>query len=745
MPGPNRIIIAGRDYPMPPEIPVTTYLDPGGFSFYDGSAPDLQSKIATGDAGDPHPVIFRRRLPKGRTGTVELGGRGWETVDPDPLKALREVVTAVVLHHDGCQDSASCYRVLLQRGYSTHFMVDHDGHIWQATDVADQAIHATSLNPMGIGIDLNNLAPNLMVGAEVNVAGRAPSKEMVINGTPFRSLTYTDKQYESLIALLRVFVDVLGLQPVFPVDEAGKIQDSVLSSPPPDQFRGILCHWHIQEEKWDPGPGLDWERILAGLRREDAGIPVVPLGLADAVRESEDRGRFPPEHLRDEDSARKVLGQVFQNEDGASRLLAHLARAGEKGSGGGWFPMGVNQTWHGGVHFAARRGAPVYPLLKGELVAAHLVPADRFPDLGSNNFVLLRHRISLPPRLAPTAGGAPCPSAVPEGEQGEQETEKLPENILTVYSLYMHLDGVDLARAPEEGLFRALKAHSGGAGPEPPDPPGPILSSLDLKQEPDQIKALKKGYVALFSPVGDEKAVITVGPRDVLGHAGEYGEMRGDKRVVHVEVFADSSCLEAMEMSLYGRYLELGPEDPESKDLVVRASSLLAAFGDPERAREERVRSGKVLSPERIEDFFVGASDPEREGLRRMVVRHVSEWSDQVEWARTLLASQKWRERLGEKESAWVFRQEVERYLPYIWLTADVTSHLGMRAEDGILYHFHPIHFLLWWSFRRSAVRAKSLEEILKCLKGRPLSATEGVKEMLGDFLDLPGQGEWKL
>ena len=54
------------------------------------------------------------------------------------------------------------------------------------------------------------------------------------------------------------------------------------------------------------------------------------------------------------------------------------------------------------------------------------------------------------------------------------------------------------------------------------------------------------------------------------------------------------------------------------------------------------------------------------------------------------------------------------------------------------------MNFLLWWLYLRSAVRGKSLEEILRCLKGRKASVNDGVSGVLGDFLDLPGQGEWE-
>ena len=34
-----------------------------------------------------------------------------------------------------------------------------------------------------------------------------------------------------------------------------------------EKFHGILGHYHIQENKTDPGPALDWNRLIAEARR----------------------------------------------------------------------------------------------------------------------------------------------------------------------------------------------------------------------------------------------------------------------------------------------------------------------------------------------------------------------------------------------------------------------------------------------------------------------------------------------
>lgn len=742
----NRIIIANQEWPVGDDIDITTFLDPGGMSFYQSVAPTFTARMVTNDDGETRGIVSRRRMP-GMGPVAELGGLGWDKVDPesgDPMKALRKAIRAVVIHHDGSPSAASCFNVLMRRGYSTHFLIDSDGKTFQAADVADEAIHATVMNKLAIGIDLNNIADNLLTNPNAVREGRTPSEEMTINGSLFKSWNYTDAQYKSLIAILRVLVERIGLQPVFPVNEEGRILDCMMDNPPPVEFKGIMCHWHVQAEKWDPGPGLDWERILAGLREQSASFPVIPEGLAGEI-EGTDRQLYPPAVWTREESALSAVASAWKTETSARRMCRYVARTGEKREGGGYFPMGVNQTWHNGIHVPVRRGTLIRPLLEGELVAAHFVREEDFPAYGSNNFVLLRHRIVLPPRYQAEIDQ-------PKVEQTEAEAAdaepKLPENVLTAYSLYMHLDGVDMERPPDLPLFQLLKSHSAGKGEPPPDPSGPTLSSLSIKEEPDQYRALMKGYVGLFSPEGDEAGLIRVYPKDAIGYSGEFGDEDNRAGLVHIEVFADDGFAEHMELGLYGDFLEMGPDEAESRDMRVRSWSLLSLFGDRPVIKNMPVHSDKVLTQEAIQDFLASPSPDDEEAqaqLRRLIVRHVSEWSDQVDWVSTILSRQDWRDRLARRENDWVFKQEVMRYLPYIWLNEDVAKHIGASWNKGVFNYFHPISFLQWWMYRRSAVRGKPIEALLAGVGGGKLSTTTGVPEAIREVMDLPGRGEWTI
>ncbi|MFV8754006.1 pesticin C-terminus-like muramidase [Nannocystaceae bacterium ST9] len=75
---------------------------------------------------------------------------------------------------------------------------------------------------------------------------------------------------------------------------------------------------------------------------------------------------------------------------------------------GGYFPIGANTVWHGGVHLRAKPGTPVRALWDGKLVAARLPddPGKALQHYGSVSFVLVRHEV----------GGAVLNKLAPKGK-----------------------------------------------------------------------------------------------------------------------------------------------------------------------------------------------------------------------------------------------------------------------------------------------------------------------------------------
>ena len=89
----------------------------------------------------------------------------------------------------------------------------------------------------------------------------------VVQGQTLTQFDLTDAQYDSLIRLTATLCGVFPeIRCDYPRDAAGRLIDRTLT---PDQFgayRGILGHYHIQDNKVDPGPAFDWDRVISGAR-----------------------------------------------------------------------------------------------------------------------------------------------------------------------------------------------------------------------------------------------------------------------------------------------------------------------------------------------------------------------------------------------------------------------------------------------------------------------------------------------
>ncbi|WP_144137652.1 SH3 domain-containing protein [Paraburkholderia sp. BCC1884] len=136
----------------------------------------------------------------------------------------------------------------------------------------------------------------------------------------------------------------------------------------------------------------------------------------------------------------------------------------------GFYPLGANGLWHGGIHFGSQtagkfdQDGSVKCIADGEVVAFRLDSKIRelvYPDGSkagySSGFTLVRHRLVLP-----TA--APQPSNGNGTSPGTANAPP-PGDVLTYFSLYMHtlpLDGYD-ASHPPHGAAKALPAYYGAS------------------------------------------------------------------------------------------------------------------------------------------------------------------------------------------------------------------------------------------------------------------------------------------
>ena len=174
-------------------------------------------------------------------------GRGTSS----PFDARR--IDLVVLHYDTIGDSRGAFEILEKRDLSAHFLIDPDGTIFQALDVTHQAWHATVANPRSVGIELAH-------------TGAAPAEVGVeINGQTLTQTPYDPRQIAALRALLAALDRELPNLPMaYPVGVDGSPLMRTMSEVELANFRGVLGHWHVQTNKVDPGPALNWDAVLPG-------------------------------------------------------------------------------------------------------------------------------------------------------------------------------------------------------------------------------------------------------------------------------------------------------------------------------------------------------------------------------------------------------------------------------------------------------------------------------------------------
>lgn len=278
--------------------PVVLWTDPGGYDAYRVErrfSPPAESgwTAIEGAIGSPNRYNLRRDGLDNDT-LERVRGGGWT------LGELQETIDQFVLHYDVCGTSRQCFKILHdRRGLSVHFMLDIDGTIYQTLDVKERAWHATKANGRSVGIEIAHIGayeqvdgtpletwyqddsegerivlPGWMGDGGVRTPGfigRPATAGVVsgeINGRALVQPDFTPEQYDSLIKLTAALCTVLPkIECAYPENESGDPLDRVLTDEEFNAFRGVLGHQHVQDNKVDPGPAMDWDRVITGARR----------------------------------------------------------------------------------------------------------------------------------------------------------------------------------------------------------------------------------------------------------------------------------------------------------------------------------------------------------------------------------------------------------------------------------------------------------------------------------------------
>jgi N-acetylmuramoyl-L-alanine amidase len=313
----DEIVVAGRFFRTGTRVVLWT--DPDGYDAYRTErrfSPWAEAPFAVTSGAQKPP----QGQPPGpaRLGTrhqilswpelEQVRGGGW------PLELLQDKVDQFVLHYDAVGFSKYCFMVLHDmRGLSVQFMLDVDGTIYQTMDAKERAFHATTSNHRSVGIEIanrgayetdlplrefyskDNEGPFLTIPARFGDGGLlAPGKlrplrpELVrgrINGQMMAMYDLTPQQYTALARLTAALCTVLPRITLdYPRDATGHVFPARLPTEQLDRTQGLIAHWHIQEEKYDPGPAFQWDKLVRDARA---------LMSDEAIKENEShRGKF---------------------------------------------------------------------------------------------------------------------------------------------------------------------------------------------------------------------------------------------------------------------------------------------------------------------------------------------------------------------------------------------------------------------------------------------------------------------
>lgn len=282
----DEIRAAGQ--PFRTGTPVVLWSDPDGYDAY------RTQKRFTAEA-EPDGKLRYRKVRSDLPAAIaeRVAQSGWTLAD------LQQVVHLFVLHFDVAGTSRQCFKILQdRRNLSVHFLLDTDGTLYQTLDLQEHAQHATIANGASIGVEIAHpgvfaqpLNADMRRWYEQDAEGwrmkfpqflgetgvrtkdfvpRPARAEIVrgeVQGRVWHQFDFTEQQYRALAHLCATLHRVFPrIRLDVPRDDDGAVITSALPAERLLAFEGIVGHYHVQKNKQDPGPALQWERLLAEAR-----------------------------------------------------------------------------------------------------------------------------------------------------------------------------------------------------------------------------------------------------------------------------------------------------------------------------------------------------------------------------------------------------------------------------------------------------------------------------------------------
>ncbi|MBN1947531.1 MAG: N-acetylmuramoyl-L-alanine amidase [Bradymonadales bacterium] len=721
----NEIIVAGQSFPLGGDIQVVNFMDNMEYSYRNPQGSPCRA-AEQAPAVPSIPGVTGLSVPREPSET-EGAARGWtfrrglraleemaSVSAEEKLDRLARQLETIVIHHDASYHAHSCFCILAARGLSSHFIINHDGGVLQGLDPWYMGFHCRDFNATSIGFDMNNVAtveghqsrysdPLFGTVADYTVREVVEGR---INRSIKRSFAYTEAQYVSLVAVMRILRDILKMPMIYPQSEAGGgVLTTRLANPA--AFRGFWGHYHNTATKWDPGPGFDWDKVMEGLHGKSNFWPI-------------DLGQTRLGDIRTDSQVAEASRIVYRNT--------------EEQNEGGNYPVGLNQEWHNGVHIFCPAGTPVRAVADGKVLLVRNGP--NLP-LGSPNFVLIQHdmtreRIEL----------------LPDGA-----SELVQENIRW-YSLYMHLQRMNPDEVPPEVSQdeeqtqpdRSTGRRSARAEQEAPPPaeqgeqreipewykrlvwlarrmkrgnlqPGRDYDEQDVRIAPEQFHSLAFGLLRLpdaqhafesiedgnpyrfvVNPDTDEGIPVRGG--ELIGYTGEYGELLGEqvskRPMLHFEIFSTVPIFDdtRFDVETWTRV----QADLSGNSLVKSRDIIEMIRGGTGSEMQERLRSlelgkGRMMTPSEIDNFFRSGPEVLRQRMRTLIASHTSEWDVALDDSITAGVNILW-----PWQTNWEYLFWRAHHIGFKWMTDETRDLLGLIEDPKVVYTYHPIYLLGWWA-----------------------------------------------
>jgi hypothetical protein len=385
----------------------------------------------------------------------------------------------------------------------------------------------------------------------------------------------------------------------------------------------------------------------------------------------------------------------------------------------GYYPIGANTIWHGGVHVLASEGAPVHACAAGTLVAARLAPgaAGEGPH-GSRNFALVRHDddagtwYSLSMHLAPLDGVADptqarwlapviAPGETKDGVQYDASGRYViggdsSAHVATNFTVSEVLRGTTRIRVDLVTQLQAIRTAVGtSVNVEAVEPSG---AACTISSSGDVLSAARarvgQGLASADAAAGGARlavadsgvddellaalqagAIVTpdrpVAAGDILGWAGQYDvDDQGTKGwLVHWEVFSATSPMVGQD-----GWTEV---TDDNEDFTIDSTAVSGLV--------QQQWSLDDLDSDNIEAFeaqaFYRSADAAK--ARTLVCKFVSEWG-----VPDLDAA------IAAMNDVWFTDGIKEQLEPYQWWTELQAQKPGVLPTSPHVFHVNPVAFV---------------------------------------------------